>query len=152
MSFTPIPFLFIRERIVLSWRDALWGYEHQMIAWSGIVDLAKHRLCSESDVREIAQTPQVGELFRELAASEPEKLGLMSVRKWLFLMLAWLFDQKTHIDDPLGEAETIYADFNYPSEIEYFVRYLPVTDGYEPSQHSHEENENRLFANWKKYS
>ena len=158
MSLTPIPFLFIRERNSLSWRDALWGYEHQMIGWSGIVDLAKNRLCSASDVREIelsclgkSETHQVGELLRELAASEPEKLGSMSVRKWLFLMLAWIFDNKAHTDDPLGEVETIYADFDYPSEIENFVRYMPVTDGYDPSQHSSEENENRLFENWKKY-
>ncbi|GGY20439.1 DUF2247 family protein [Paludibacterium paludis] len=51
----------------------------------------------------------------------------------------------------IGEVETIYAEFDYPSEIENFVRYMPVTDGYEPSLHSKAENEKRLFENWKKY-
>ncbi|GAA4018174.1 DUF2247 family protein [Actimicrobium antarcticum] len=158
MSLTPIPFFFIKERTSLSWRDALWGYERQMIGWSGIVDLAKIRLYSESDVREIelsclgkSETYKVGELLRELATSEPEKLGNLSVRKWLFLMLAWVFENKANTDDPLSEVETIYADFDYPSEIENFVRYMPVTDDYDSSKHSIEENENRMFSNWKKY-
>lgn len=158
MSLMPIPFLFIKEHALLSWRDALWGYEHHMIGWSGIVDLAKHRLCSLSDFREIelsclgkSETYKVGELLRDLAASEPANSGLMSEKKWLFLMLAWIFDNRTRTDDPLGEVENIYADFDYPSEVENFVRYMPVIDGYDPSQHSSEENENRLFENWKKY-
>lgn len=158
MNLMPIPFLFIRERASLSWREALWGYEHQMIGWSDVVELAKDRLRSDSDAREIelscldkSDTSRVGELLRELAASEPEKLGLMSVKKWLYLMLAWTLDNKDRIDDPLGEVETIYADFDYPGEIESFVRYMPITDGYDPSHHSKEDNENRLFENWKKY-
>lgn len=40
---TPIPYAFLRERLRLSWRDALWGYEHQLIGWSAIVDLAIER-------------------------------------------------------------------------------------------------------------
>lgn len=158
MSLMPIPFQFIKERAFLSWRDALWGYEHHMIGWSGIVDLANHRLCSSSDFREIelsclrkSNTYQIGELLRELAASEPLNSGSMSEKKWLFLTLAWIFDNRTRTNDPLGEVENIYADFDYPREVENFVRYMPVIDGYDSSQHSSEENENRLFANWEKY-
>mgnify|MGYP003575934059 CR=1 FL=1 len=158
MNLMPIPFLFIRERASLSWRDVLWGYEHQMIGWSAVVELAKDRLRSDSDAREIelsylgkSDISRVGELLRELAASEPETLGLMSVKKWLYLILAWTLDNKDQIDDALGEVEAIYADFDYMGEIESFVRYMPVTDGYDPSQHSRQDNENRLFENWKKY-
>jgi len=158
MNLMPIPFLFIRKYVSLSWGEALWGYEHKMIGWSDVVELAKDRLRSDSDEREIelsrldkSSTFRIGELLRELAASEPEKLRLMSIKKWLFLVLLWTFENKDLTDDPLAEVETIYADFNYPSEIENFVRYMPATDGYDPSQHSQKDNENRLFENWRKY-
>ena len=136
---TPIPYLFVRERLKLSWRDALWGYEHQMIGRSAVVDLATDRLCTGSnDPLEIelagltkVETFQVGDLLRELANASPEEGGATARRKWLFLSLAWLFENKASIPDPLGNVESIYANFDYPPEIESFVRYMPVTDGYQ---------------------
>lgn len=158
MSSMPIPFSFIRGRVSLGWRDALWGYERQMIGWSGIVDLAKNRLCGDSGacVIELAHLEKsyafrVGELLRELSAAESEKLKLISVKKWLFLVLAWTFENKDRIDDPLGKVEEIYADFDYPSGLDDFVRYLPIMNGYDSSRYSREENESRLYKNWEKY-
>lgn len=159
MSLTPIPYLFLRGHLRLSWRDALWGYEHQLIGWSGVVDLATDHLCEGSnDPLEIElasltkmETYLVGDLLRKLATASPEESGTLAERKWLYLSLAWLFKNKTSIPDPLGEVETIYANFDYPCEIESFVRYMPVTDDYDPSDHTKEENENRLFENWQKY-
>ncbi|MGH8558482.1 MAG: DUF2247 family protein [Methylococcales bacterium] len=55
-------------------------------------------------------------------------------KKWFFLVLAWLFEKITNVSDPLSEVEAIYADFDDPPEIEAFVSYMPVTDGYDPSR------------------
>lgn len=156
---TPIPYSFVRNRLRLSWRDALWGYEHQLIGWSAIVDLATERLSAGSnDPLEIElagltkmETYQVGELLRKLASGSPEEDGVFAQRKWLYLLLAWLFENKESVPDPLGEVETVYADFDYPPEIEGFVRYMPVTDAYDPSVHAKDENENRLFGKWREY-
>lgn len=156
---TTIPYSFVRERLRLSWRDALWGYEHQMIGWSAIVDLAIERLSAGSNdplETELAgltkmETYQVGDLVRKLASASPEDDGVFAQRKWLYLLLAWLFENKASVSDPLREVETVYANFDYPYEIESFVRYMPVTDGYDPSVHTKDENENRLFGNWRKY-
>jgi hypothetical protein len=156
---TPIPYSFVRERLRLSWREALWGYEHQLIGWSAVVDLAIERLCSGSDDPleiELAsltkmETYQVGELLRKLAGTSPEEDGVLVQRKWLYLLLAWLFENKGSVPDPFGEVEAIYADFGYPPEIEGFVRYMPVTDDYDPSAHTKDENENRLYEKWREY-
>lgn len=156
---TPIPYSFVRERLKLSWRDALWGYEHQMIGWSAVVDLATDRFCAGSnDLLEIElagltkmETFQVGDLLRELANASSGDDSAIVQRKWLYLSLAWLFENKASIPDPLGDVESIYADFDYPPEIENFVRYMPVTDGYDPSAHTKDENENRLFRKWREY-
>ena len=53
--------------------------------------------------------------------------------------------------DPLESIEIIYADFDYPAEIESFVRYMPVNDEYDPWAHSDAENEQRLLTHWKDY-
>lgn len=156
---TPIPYSFVREHLKLSWRDALWGYEHQLIGWSAIVHLATERLNAGSDdllESEIAsltkmETYQVGDLLRKLASASPEEDGALSQRKWLYLLLAWLFENKESVPDPLGEVETIYADFDYPPEIEGFVRYMPVIDAYDPGAHTRDENENRLFGKWREF-
>ena len=159
MKLIPIPYSFIRERALLSWQDALWGYERQLIGWSDIVAIAEDRLLLGSeDSMEIelaclekSEAQQVGELLRALASNEPDDVGSTSDTKWLFLILAWLFDNRDAVSDPLGEVERIYADFDYPTEIESFVSYMPVTDGYDPSQHSIEENKVRLFSKWEQY-
>jgi len=44
MSIKPLPMNFILERVRLSWRDALWGYEHQWLGWRSLVDLATSNL------------------------------------------------------------------------------------------------------------
>lgn len=156
---TPIPYSFVRSCVELSWCDAFWGYEHQLIEWPAIVDLATERLSAGSnDVLEIElasltkmETYQVGDLLRTLASNSPEEDGVLAQRKWLYLLLAWLFENKESVPDSLGEVEIIYADFDYPPEIESFVRYMPVTDTYDPRAHTKDENENRLFGKWRKY-
>lgn len=154
-----IPYSFLRERLRLSWRDALWGYEHQIIGWSDVVDLAIERLSAGSNVSleiELAsltkmETYQVGDLVRKLANTSPEENEVLTRRKWLYLQLAWLFENKESVPDPLGKVEIIYANFDYPPEIEGFVRYMPITNGYDSSAHTKTENENRLYGKWLEY-
>lgn len=156
MSSVLIPCQFIEKYIHLSWRDILWGYERQMLGWSDIVDLAKERSNAHADnPQEVelsflgkSNTHQIGELLRKLAFVEE---GSESKKKWLFLRLAWLFENRDDVEDCLGVVEAIYADFDYPDEISGFVRYMPSSDGYNPSQHSYDENQKRLFDRWESY-
>jgi hypothetical protein len=154
-----IPSSFLHNRIHLSWNDVLWGYNRQMLGWSAVVDLATDRLSGESnDPIEIelaglqkSQAHQVGELLHKLSEKEEAADADLTKRKWLYLTLSWLFENKKNVTDPLGEVETIYADFDYPKELETFVRYMPVIDDYDPGQHSKAVNEERLFEHWRKY-
>ncbi len=155
----PVPYSFICEHVVLTWRDALWGYERQLIHWSDIVEIARDRLLRGSDNSleiELSslgkpEAQYTGELLRALAGADSEESGKDSDKKWLFLMLAWLFKNKESISDPLDEVERIYAEFDYPPEVACFVRYMPATDGYDSSRHSTEENMARLFSKWEQY-
>lgn len=159
MTLTPIPYSFIQRHAALSWRDVLWGYDRQFIGWPDVVYIADERLLQGSDnPNEIelsclrsAETQKVRGFLRVLADQEPINGEGDSERKWLFLLLARLFEMRADITDPLREVERIYADFDYPSEIESFVRYMPVTEEYDPSQHTTEENNVRLFEKWEQY-
>ena len=154
-----VPYQFIQPNApTLDWCDLLWGYEHGLIGWSDVVDFAKDRVTDQydEDVNELAGVGKeadfrVGELLRILAARQGNHDEEKSRRIWLKHVLGWLFYSKDKYADPLAEVETIYADFDYPIEIEGFVRYMPVTDGYDASAHSAEENQQRLYSKWQQY-
>ncbi len=102
MQVVPLPYVFIRERLRLSWRAALWGYEHKVIDWSGIVDLAVDR-CSEgsNDSAEIElagltkiNAYHVDEILTKLAGSSAQSDDDVK-QTWLYLLLAWLFEKQT---------------------------------------------------------
>jgi hypothetical protein len=119
MSSLPIPSAFVRNRVALTWREALWGLEHQ--------------------------------LLRRLAETEPAISEAEIARKWLFLRMALIYEDKKSAGDRLAEAESVYADFGYPQEVEGFIRYMPADRSYDPKSHTPEENEARLLRIWKQY-
>jgi hypothetical protein len=154
-----IPYSFICDLITLNWRDILWGYENQLIGWSYIVHIAIDRLVAGSqNALEIelsclgkSETHRISELLCILANNESDDTKIFSQKKWLFLVLSWLYSIRDYVADPLAEVENIYSDFGYPTEIEAFVRYMPVTDGYDPRQHTIQENKDRLYSKWEQY-
>lgn len=145
----------ILKKVNLSWEDILWGYEHNYLNWQDIVNYAHNIVFSGNENEIIFKLSLIDKssLFKlkpilEILASDIENYH---PNKWLYLILYDIFQKKHEIKDPLGEVEKIYEDFNYPEEIESFVRYMPPNDGYIPSEHSYEENISRLYSNWEKY-
>ncbi|MDD9311758.1 DUF2247 family protein [Cytobacillus firmus] len=49
-----------------------------------------------------------------------------------------------NFEELLNEITEVYADFNYPEDMDNFINYLEPKDGYIPSQYSEEENVIRL--------
>ena len=141
----------------LSWREIEWGIKRELIDWDIVKDMAFERISSESDQPNelaILSTDDPIELIsavRNLASSEPQEMETGMRSKWLRIVLAELFILRNEVADPLAEVERIYADFGYPEEIESFVRYMPASGGYDPQQHTHQENIDRLYRNWSNY-
>lgn len=158
MNYRILPYKFIRERASLTWAELLWGYEQGFTDVSSFIELANEKLISGSDDGDEIELAGLteGDLGRvkELAKRLSSKfLSESSVDrdKWLFLLLSDLFSRRSEVQDPLADVESIYADFDYPVEIEGFIRYMPASDGYDPLSHSHEENIHRLYLNWERY-
>ena len=154
-----IPSEFIRKEIRLSWRDALWGYEWQLVGWGYIVDLAVEHVAQGSDnplELDLAwygksETQNIGDGLRKLAMQEPETQGSQSREKWLFLVLSWLYETREEREAPLEDVASVYCDFDHPKEIEEFVHYLPAKRGFIPRTRSQEANNEHLISKWCDY-
>lgn len=154
-----VPWTFIRKMMPLSWEEASWGYHRGYLGWLDIVGLASHRLeLGEGDATVIelaglskSDAHQTEDLLSQLVLEPVDGDEKTIKAKWLYLSLAWLFKNRMAFPDPLEMIETIYADFDYPGEVAPFVRYMPTTDGYDPSIHTAEENQARIYRKWQDY-
>lgn len=159
MTIYPISSAFVVAHAGMTWSDILHGYDRQYVGWTCPVEMAKRRVgqgIANAVERELAAVEKsnafrAGELLRELASVERDRTPTSSSEKWLYLSLAWIYENRDAFVDPLAHVETVYADFDYPEQIESFVRYMPPTDGFDPSQHTAEECIDRLLENWTRY-
>lgn len=55
-------------------------------------------------------------------------------RVWLFLVLLLAWERRGISPDALDRIEEIYADFDYPEEIEGFIPFLPAPEGDRPGK------------------
>lgn len=146
---------FVRAHTKLTWRDVLFGMENELLAPRAAVDLAVDRLATDPEpppaLVELAGLtagdPSM-DLVERLAIAEKGVALELIHRKWLYLVLAWLFVHQEEYTDPLQTVEEVYADFGYPETIVPFVRYMPMTG---PDLGSKEANESRLYEKWRAY-
>jgi hypothetical protein len=155
MTTTKIPYDFLRQRVSLSWPEIKYGVDHQLIAPKVAIDKATDRLCSSANVSgdeiELAgrsESDSILELVSRLANSENTSTEESIRAKWLYLALAWLFENRESVNNPLGIVEDVYSDFDYPREVAAFVRSMPMVG---PDLGNREQNEARLYEYWKSY-
>jgi hypothetical protein len=153
MITSKISYEFLRQRVKISWRDVQFGLEHQLIGPIVAIQLAAARCEADSasqDEVELGgrlESESICELVRRLADAEIMTEEDIQT-KWLYLVLAWLFENRALVNDPLGMVEEIYSDFGYPREMSSFVRYMPMVG---PDLGSHSQNEARLYERWEKF-
>jgi hypothetical protein len=160
MTPQPLPTRFVLEHVSLTWREALWGYEHQWADWSCLSELAASHVgasvANKPDEIELAgmlaiDSAGAGRLARKLAEGEPTMPEESLRKKWLYLLLRWIFENRERFSDPLALAEEVFCDFGHPLEMARFIRYMPPGEGYDPRQHTKTENEARMLDHWRAY-
>jgi hypothetical protein len=160
MTPQPLPLEFVFNHVSLTWRELLWGYEHGWADWTCLRELAVRQLCNEEQSKpalvELAglldiDASAAGGLARTVAMDEPTAPEDDIRKKWLFLILLWIFENRDHFIDPLDLVEEIFCDFDHPLDIVKFIRYMPAQQDYDPRQHSTAENEERLLTYWREY-
>jgi hypothetical protein len=152
---------FCADNVDLDWYDVVWAIEHGIFAWSNVREFALLKLDElnplsfdiETKIASLHknEASEIMDLARDAASVFPQKQEEHVQRRWLYLLLKWVYLNREAIEQPLSKVEEIYADFEYPEEIEDFVGFLPPKDGWRADVHSSEENLNRLYQKWKIY-
>jgi hypothetical protein len=150
-----IPWSFIRVRSRLTWRQAQFGIKNSLVDPGLPVEMAVDRLVEESDgsstlleLASMGREEPVSGLVETLADEEANEDEPSMKYLWAYLALAWVYENRGSLADPLGVVESIYADMGYPEAIAKFVRYMPAVG---PDLGSEEANERRLMHNWKEF-
>lgn len=150
-----IPYRFVGERTRMSWGDVRFGLTNQLLDTQAAIEMAVDQVgeCEDpsGSLLELAgagKNDPVVELVEQLAGGESPRSEEETRNKWLFLVLAWIYEHQSEYPDPLQRVEEVYADFGYPEHIASFVRYMPMQG---TDLGSREANERRLFERWKQY-
>lgn len=152
---TKIPYDFIRQRVRLGWNEIEFGIERGLISPKVAIDRATEQLCSDKtspkevvEMASLTEGESLASLVFRLAQAETPPPPECVREKWLYLVLAWLFENRESLVDPLGIVEEVYSDFDYPREVASFVRYMPMVGS---NLGNREQNEARMFEYWKAY-
>ena len=128
-----IPAAFVVARAMPTGAELAYGFREGWLTRTDVVGvaLAKYEAnlplsSTEEELALVLSTDleRVDELIADLdTADEPAE---RRARLWLFLSLAWLLEHRHDFADPLEVIEMLYADFDYPEEIESLVRFMPA--------------------------
>lgn len=149
---------FCRKVVVLNWKDIIWAVERGIFSWKDVREFAVGRLDgmfptfdieNEISMLDKDDASEIMSLARS-AASIDSEFGSVPDR-WRFLLLKWIYENRSSFANPLGAVEELYAEFDYPQDMESFVSFLPPSDGWDPTKHNALENEARLLGNWRAY-
>lgn len=140
---------------ILNWSVIYWGIKSTLIDASSAIDYAnkiiennpkeEEALIIELFILENIDKDEVLLLIGNSVSKERlDEEKSMKILRYIILDSAKKSNKSVH--EILDEIGNIYADFNYPSDMNSFVSYMPIEDdNYNPAEHTPEENEQRLF-------
>jgi len=153
MSVAVTPPFLIDLGIAFAVEDLRQGVQRDWLDEAGAVAIALNELTLGTDDPKLVEigcllSDELGRV-REILFDEESALLFadetdVPSRTWRFVLLKAAFEQRAILADPLGLVEEIYADFGYPTEMESFVRYMPLRLGDTPG-------ESALTKRWKRF-
>ncbi|MEQ1935928.1 MAG: DUF2247 family protein [Fimbriimonadaceae bacterium] len=156
-----VPVEFVSRHVKPTWSDVELGLHNRWLNSADAVKLAVQIVAAdESASREevmlaasdSSKAVEIAEQVQALAKAESEGGQQKSRQRWLYLLLAWVYENRASVADPLSVVEEIYSNFGYPEEVAAFVRYMPPkNDEYWPQLPTKEENDERLMGVWADY-
>jgi hypothetical protein len=100
MNSARIPLEFINRRVDISWGDLAYALDRQLISPLMVIQFARQRTATGSDStsaeRQLAESlphDPIRPLVQTLAEGEKPKDPKSAEAKWLYLLLAWLFEK-----------------------------------------------------------
>ncbi len=147
--------IFDNIKMPLDWYIVYYGIKENLLDIQIARDFALRKMEGSKTVSqeeqellwEIENQLDVLEKIEEIPKLELESDEKMKIAKNK-IRIATIFDLRNHEKDINGlfqKIEMVYADFDYPVDMESFISYMPINDNYAPAEHTQEENENRLL-------
>lgn len=143
------------KRTKLTWHELDFAYKQSIAERQDVVafavDVLEEEMLGYEQVLELAiieEYEEISSVLNALLGIEPPQEEKEIKGKWLYLLLADLYENRKDYENALAVVEELYADFDYPEEITNFVRYMPSE---EAKKLTEQANVERLISNWKKY-
>ena len=155
-----IPYDFFWPRVKMNWTELLVGLKSEFADGLAPIAAAHERLSrgeySDELVElayldrrfEVAAKLDARALVERLASQETCDCSDTAEHKWLYLVLAWLYEHKDDYADPLIEVAIIYAVFGYPKDMRGLIYY--EASG-EPIVGDTAQARARLIGKWRGY-
>lgn len=153
--FREITFKYVDNLVALNWADIIYGLKMGLFSEDDVITYSTEKVTNlkypTEDEINIALLlkgenihPHIDKIAQSITVEQEEK----AKHKVIFVVLNWLYENMDKFVDLLEVLEWIYADFDYPKEIEPFVRYMPAK---KKSLGTVEKNVDRIYSDWKKY-
>ncbi|MFW0793267.1 DUF2247 family protein [Gordonia sp. CPCC 205515] len=128
-----IPTSFIEERAKLTPAELKYGFENGWITEGTVVELALSSVVADGDDLHVVEALSLL-LSDELDRVRELMADLLNGRDvWVYLASAWVHANSDHFDEPpFSVIEKLYADFDYPAQMEGFIGFMPLPPGEEP--------------------
>lgn len=153
--FREITFKYVENLVALNWADVIYGLKIGLFSEDDAIMYSTERVANsthpaedEINIALLFKGENIHPYIDRIVQSITEEQEDEAKTKVVFILLNWLYENMNKFTDPLEVVEWIYADLDYPKEVEPFVRYMPTK---EKSLGTIEKNINRIYKNWKKY-
>lgn len=131
-----IPARFVLARLLPTPAELVYGYQHGWLADSDVVTIAvavleSGRTLSQPEVGlALLLSEDIGQVATLVGDLETTAgVEATAAAAWLFLALSWLYEHRTDVSDPFEVIEILYADFDYPADMQGLVRFMPPAPG-----------------------
>lgn len=143
----------------LNFETIYWGIKNDIIDTNAAVEytdafaVAYSDECSQDVINVLLSDDITKEEMLILLKKASGLKTLKNETKCMFVLRIIILSelQNESDDELLLKLEKVYADFDYPSDMNEFIYYMPPTDEYDPSVHSDEENKERLINKFNEF-
>ncbi len=143
----------------LNFETIYWGIKNNIIDTNAAVEyadvyaIAYADECSQDVINILLSKDITKEEMLILLKKASNLKALKNETKCMFVLRIIILSELQNESDNelLVKLENVYADFDYPSDMNGFIYYMPPEDGYDPSVHSDKENEYRLINKFNEF-
>ncbi len=148
--------IFDKIKMPLDWAMLYYGINHEILS----VDIAQKFAC-----RKLEHDEQISEEELELSWNSNNRLDVLELiekildiqgnvdesiekakDKIRIAIIIYLRETEKDKERLLEQMDRIYADFDYPEDMEKFISYMPISDESISASHTVDENRNYLLS------